>query len=397
MGGGVGCSAGRFFTQRLVGWLSGRSHETHGRRDLGFRGRRTVATDEPGFVCLRLCLDRAAVARRKCTVLHADTCAVLTMRRRRRRRAWRAKMAKMAKTGSRRRVTVHWRCSPFAPPVCRGRATQRSPLHSPSRHSHRGGRHSLAERGCGRLSQGSLVDENGTRSARAPLRGWAICSLELKRRREWIRCPSDEFMTFGSFFGLARSTGGPMWTSRRIGQTRSKRGGDKVPPETGRWPTERLQKRDFEAFVIQKAERADGSGQRGFEGPLFYREGVGSAQASGIQEGDPQGRRSPRTKQEQRWWLDDFASQQGGTTATVDSPRPPEEGAAASTNCQPPSYDEIADVVAVLPKLRATAPHGVPNEAFQPAPLVMVTQLESPMQKVFLGGPHPQRVAHQVG
>ena len=66
-------------------------------------------------------------------------------------------------------------------------------------------------------------------------------------------------------------------------------------------------------------------------------------------------------------------------------PRPLEEGPAASTNSQLPNYDEIADVVAVLPKLRATAPDGVPNEAFQSAPLVMVTQL----QKVCTGGRIP--------
>ena len=85
VGRGVRHSSGRFsgsVSQRLVGWMSGRSHETHGRRDLGLRGRRAVATDEPGLDCLWRCvrlwsLDRAAVARRRCTVLYTDTCAVL--------------------------------------------------------------------------------------------------------------------------------------------------------------------------------------------------------------------------------------------------------------------------------------------------------------------------------
>ena len=70
------------------------------------------------------------------------------------------------------------------------------------------------------------------------------------------------------------------------------------------------------------------------------------------------------TKQEQRWWPDHFASQLGGTAATEDGPRSPEKGPVVSTTCTPPSYEEIADVAAILPKLRATAPSGVPIEAF---------------------------------
>ena len=73
----------------------------------------------------------------------------------------------------------------------------------------------------------------------------------------------------------------------------------------------------------------------------------------------------------------------------VDSPGPLEEGPAASTNCQSPRYYMTADVVAVLPRLRATAPDGLPNEAFQSAPRVMVTQLESLLWKAFLGGRIP--------
>ena len=60
-----------------TGWLDAKPHP----RDL-HRGRGTVAPDGPGFdgqwKCVRLwSLDRAAVAWRKCTVLHADTRAAL--------------------------------------------------------------------------------------------------------------------------------------------------------------------------------------------------------------------------------------------------------------------------------------------------------------------------------
>ena len=75
-----------------------------------------------------------------------------------------------------------------------------------------------------------------------------------------------------------------------------------------------------------------------------------------------------------------------GTAATEDSPRSPERGPAVSTTCNPPSF-EIADVVAILPKWRATAPDGVPNEAFQSAPQVVVTHLENLLQKVFMDIP----------
>ena len=68
-------------------------------------------------------------------------------------------------------------------------------------------------------------------------------------------------------------------------------------------------------------------------------------------------------KQEQRWWLKHFASQLGGSAATEDGPRLPEIGSVISTKCRPPGFDEVADVVAILPKLRATAPDDVPNEA----------------------------------
>ena len=68
-------------------------------------------------------------------------------------------------------------------------------------------------------------------------------------------------------------------------------------------------------------------------------------------------------KQEQRWWLKHFASQLEGSAATEDRPRLPEIGSVVSATCKPPSFDEIADVVAILPKWRATASDGVPNEA----------------------------------
>ena len=74
-------------------------------------------------------------------------------------------------------------------------------------------------------------------------------------------------------------------------------------------------------------------------------------------------------QQEQRWWLKHFASQLGGSAAT-------EAWACGQHNVQA-ANDEIADVVAILPKWRATAPDGVPNVAFEAAPLVMVTQLMS--------------------
>ena len=150
--------------------MSSRSHETHSRRDLGLGGRTTVAPDEPGFdgqwKCVRLwSLDRAAVARRKCTVLHADTRAALHTVTAKRRRAGRAKTAK---TGSRRRGTVRWRRSLLAQPVSRSSHIDK-PLPLPGRHTYMGGRHSPTERGSGRLSQGSLVVQKGA---------WAICLLE---------------------------------------------------------------------------------------------------------------------------------------------------------------------------------------------------------------------------
>ena len=60
-----------------------------------------------------------------------------------------------------------------------------------------------------------------------------------------------------------------------------------------------------------------------------------------------------------------------------------------STTCKPPSFDETADVVAILPKWRATGPDGVLNEAFKAAPLVMVSQLVSMLRKVYTGGRVP--------
>ena len=64
--------------QGLDGGMSARSHETVDRRDLGLGRRRNVATHKSRFdclwVCVRLwCFDRAAVGRRQCTVLHANT------------------------------------------------------------------------------------------------------------------------------------------------------------------------------------------------------------------------------------------------------------------------------------------------------------------------------------
>ena len=85
VGDGVGNSAARLsggVIQGLDGWLSGRSHETHNRRDLRLGRRRAVATHEPGFNGLwcgvRLwCFDRAAVSQWPCRVLHADSGTVL--------------------------------------------------------------------------------------------------------------------------------------------------------------------------------------------------------------------------------------------------------------------------------------------------------------------------------
>ena len=53
-------------------------------------------------------------------------------------------------------------------------------------------------------------------------------------------------------------------------------------------------------------------------------------------------------KQEQRWWLKHFASQLGGSAATEDRSRLAENGSVVSTACKPPSFDEIAEVVAIL-------------------------------------------------
>ena len=56
---------------------------------------------------------------------------------------------------------------------------------------------------------------------------------------------------------------------------------------------------------------------------------------------------------------------------------------------------KIADVVAILPKWRATGPDGVPNEAVKVAPLVMVSELVTLLQKVYTGGRVPS-AWHQV-
>ena len=152
-----------------------------------------------------------------------------------------------------------------------------------------------------------------------------------------------------------------------------------------------LVKSDFEAFVIEKAERAETAAARGdSRAPCSIVRELGVRKRAGFKKVTlKDGSVAQHAKLGQRWWPDHFASQLGGTAATVDSPSPPEEGLAASTNCQPPSYDEIADVVAVLPKLRRNGSRWRTERGFPIRPLVMVTQLKSLLQKVKMGGRIP--------
>ena len=75
-------------------------------------------------------------------------------------------------------------------------------------------------------------------------------------------------------------------------------------------------------------------------------------------------------QQEQRWWFETLRFPAGLVSRDRKMPQLSGREPVVSTTCKPPSFDEIADVVAILPKWRATAPDGVPNEAFKAAPLV---------------------------
>ena len=89
----------------------------------------------------------------------------------------RARRAKTAKTGSRRRVTVRWRRSLFAPPVSRSNHTEKPlPLPRPAQGQ---GRTTLSHRARERATQPALsLSKAAVRSARVPLRAWPIYSLE---------------------------------------------------------------------------------------------------------------------------------------------------------------------------------------------------------------------------
>ena len=93
-----------------------------------------------------------------------------------------------------------------------------------------------------------------------------------------------------------------------------------------------LLKRDFEAFVIEKADRAESAAVRGDSSALYsivkeseVRQRAGFKKV--ILEGGSVAR---HTKQEQRWWLDHFASQLGGSAATGDRSILPEIGPVVS-------------------------------------------------------------------
>ena len=148
---------------------------------------------------------------------------------------------------------------------------------------------------------------------------------------------------------------------------------------------------DFEAFVIEKADQAELVAVKGDSRTLhsIVKE-LGVRKRGGFKKVILEdGSVARDEQQEQRWWLKHFASQLGGSAATEKCPSSPERGPVVSTTCKPPSFGETAGVVAMLPKWRATAPDGVPNEALKAAPLVMVTQLVILLQKVYMGGRVP--------
>ena len=191
VGGGVGNRGARLsggVIQGLNGGLPGRSHETHSRRYIRLGRRRAVATHEPGFDCLwggvRLwCFDRAAVSRWQCTVLHADAGTVLHTDTGKPRRCEREGEGCRGQSQAAHEGARSVGDAAFSLPSRGGRALSGSPRHTQSRNSHEGGQHSHRESGGGRLSQGSLVSPKG---------GHAECPDI--RVREWIWCPSVEFM-----------------------------------------------------------------------------------------------------------------------------------------------------------------------------------------------------------
>ena len=194
---------------------------------------------------------------------------------------------------------------------------------------------------------------------------------------------------------LARLAGGPKWTPRgvmaRIRWLRGRRAVLGYHLRDWALANIALVKQEFEAFVIEKADWAEFAAVKGDSRTLHsivkelgVRKRCGHKKVV-LEDGSV----AQDAKQEQRWWLKHFASELGGSTATEDRSKFPEIGSVVSTTCKPPSFDEIADVVAILPKWRATAPHGIPNEALQSAPLVMVSHLVSLLRKVYTGGRVP--------